>query len=280
MGTLICMTERTTSHRPDAQPTKADRTRQAAIAISAVLAVVGATIGSGAFTGTPIAQAAGGALSAQATLVAPGGSAFAIWSVIYLGLIGMAIWQLLPRQRTDPRLRMLGWWICASMLLNAVWILAIQADQLWLSVPVIVILLCTLMVIFRVGRKFRTQNWIEATLMDGTFGLYLGWVSVATIANIAAVLKDAGVGDLALGETTWGIAVLVIAAGIGVAVAVAGRGRLAVAAALAWGLSWIAIARLQGPLLSGPVASTAISAAVVTVAAAVVMRLRSQKQQR
>ncbi len=115
--------------------------------------------------------------------------------------------------------------------------------------------------------------------MDGTFGLYLGWVSVATIANVAAVLKDAGVGDLALGETTWGILVLVIAAGIGVAVAVAGRGRVAVAAALAWGLSWIATARLQGPLLSGPVAITAILAAVVTVAAAVIMRVRSRNLQ-
>lgn len=274
------MTDQTMSHQTDTTPTRADRTRQSAIAISAVLAVVGATIGSGAFSGTPIAQAAGGALSAEATVVAPGGSAFGIWSVIYLGLIGMAIWQLLPQQSTDPRLRRLGWWICASMLLNAVWIISIQANQLWLSVPVIALLLITLIVIFRAGRKYGAKNWIEATLMDGTFGLYLGWVSVATIANVAAVLKDAGVGDLVLGETIWGIVVLVIAAGIGVAVAVAGHGRLAVAAALAWGLSWIAIARLQGPLLSGPVAITAILAAVVTVAAAVVMRFRSHNLKR
>src|SRR5699024_9254852 len=52
--------------------------------LGAAAALVAAFIGSGALGGTPIAEAAGGVLSADATPVAPAGSAFSIWSVIYL----------------------------------------------------------------------------------------------------------------------------------------------------------------------------------------------------
>ena len=68
-----------------------DRVRQATVAVSAVVAIIGAFMGSGAAGGTPIDRAAGGALSATATPIAPAGPAFSIWSVIYLGLIAYAV---------------------------------------------------------------------------------------------------------------------------------------------------------------------------------------------
>jgi hypothetical protein len=86
-----------------------DTVRQLVVLLSALLAVAGAFVGSGAAGGTPIQDAAGGALSADATPIAPAGPAFSIWSVIYVGLLGYAIWQLLPAQKTSPRQRRLGW---------------------------------------------------------------------------------------------------------------------------------------------------------------------------
>ena len=62
--------------------------------IGTAIAIFTAFLGSGALGGTPISEAAGGALSADATPLAPGGTAFSIWSVIYLGLIGYTLWQL------------------------------------------------------------------------------------------------------------------------------------------------------------------------------------------
>ncbi|MET0842976.1 MAG: tryptophan-rich sensory protein, partial [Mycetocola sp.] len=62
-----------------------DRLRQVVVLVSALLAIAGSFVGSGAAGGTPIAEASGGALSADATPVAPAGPAFAIWTVIYLG---------------------------------------------------------------------------------------------------------------------------------------------------------------------------------------------------
>lgn len=155
---------------------RSDVARQATVAVSAVLAVVGAAIGSGAFVGTPVAEVAGGALAADATLVAPGGPAFSIWSVIYAGLVGLAVLQLLPSRRADRRQRDVGWLVAASMVLNAAWILSVQGGWLAVSVVVIVALLATLVaVVLRLVRS-RPSSWAEAVLVDGTLGLYLGWV--------------------------------------------------------------------------------------------------------
>ena len=85
-----------------------DLIRQWVVFVSLIVAVVGSLIGSGALGGIPIQEAAGGALRADATLIAPAVPAFSIWSVIYLGLAGLAIWQLLPAQRANPRQRQLG----------------------------------------------------------------------------------------------------------------------------------------------------------------------------
>ncbi|MEE6273577.1 tryptophan-rich sensory protein [Georgenia sp. MJ206] len=250
---------------------RSDVARQVGVLVSAVLAIGGAFLGSGAFVGTPIAEAAGGVLSADATPLAPAGPAFSIWSVIYLGLIVLSVWQVLPGRRTDPRQRATGWWIAISMILNAIWVLAVQAELVGLTVVVILALLAALcLVIVRLGRE-RPRNAVDAVVVDGTMGLYLGWVSVATAANIAAVLADAGV-DLPVDPT--GVAVIAVLALVGAALAWWSRGRLAIAAAQAWGLSWIAAGRLNGEPPSTPVAIAAVAAAVVIVTTAAIARIR------
>src|SRR5512137_1573723 len=52
----------------------------------------------------------------------PAGYVFSIWGLIYLGLIAMAIYQALPSQRANPRLRSTGWWISLGGLANIAWI--------------------------------------------------------------------------------------------------------------------------------------------------------------
>ena len=135
-----------------------DTVRQSVVVASAIIAVVGAFIGSGAAGGTPIQYAAGGALAADATPLAPGGPAFAIWTPIYAGLVAYAVWQLLPSQRADQRQRRLGYPIAISLILNAAWILSIQFDFLAASVPIIVALLAALVVAFRITLASRPRN--------------------------------------------------------------------------------------------------------------------------
>ncbi|RHA40756.1 tryptophan-rich sensory protein [Cellulomonas rhizosphaerae] len=265
------------------QPTTSrDRVRQVTVLLGAVVAIGGAAVGSGAFGGQAIADAADGALSATATPLAPDSPAFSIWSLIYLGLAVFAVVQALPRHGADPRLRAVSWWVLASMLLNAVWIGVVQAGALSASVLVILVLLAVLsLLLVRLTRIDHTRP-VASVVTDTTVGLYLGWVSVAALANIAAFLADAEVGDLGLGATGWSVVVLALAAVLSVAYAVFGRRRptvvVPVGLAMAWGLAWIAIGRHDGPLVDDTVAVAAAVAAGVAllapIVATVVDRLR------
>ncbi|NJC21135.1 tryptophan-rich sensory protein [Arthrobacter pigmenti] len=250
-----------------------DRVRQIGVTAAFILCIVGSAIGSGAFGGTPIAQAAGGALSADATLLAPAGAAFTIWTVIYAGLGAYTALQWAPSQRTSERQRLLGWWVAGSMLLNAAWILSIQAGLLFLSVPIIVVLLAVLAITFRIYTSRKPQSLLEAVIVDGTLGLYLGWVCVAVCANIAAVLSAAGFTGWSISPGIWAGAVLAVVVLVGVLLAVLGHGRLAVAAAIGWGLVWIAVGRTMAPESTTTAVAAAVAAAAV-VLATVAIRIR------
>ncbi|MCL3862760.1 tryptophan-rich sensory protein [Actinotalea sp. K2] len=264
----------------DASATTADLVRQVVVLVGAALAVVGAFIGSGAAGGPSQPEVGDGALAADATPVAPGSPAFSIWSVIYTGLVAYAIWQALPARRADPRQRSIGWWVLASMVLNAAWIGVVQADLLPLSVAVIVALVAVLSLVLVRLLAHPPRGRVEAVVVDGTLGLYLGWVCVATVANVAAVLAAAGVTDLGLGPDAWSVVALALAAVVGVALAVYSGGRLAIGAAIVWGLTWVAVARTTGDLLSTPAAVAAGVGAAVVAVVTVTVRLRGSSSGR
>ncbi len=262
------------------QPTKADLGRQIGVAVSAVLAIVGSFIGSGAAGGTPIQDAAGGALAADATLIAPGGGAFGIWSIIYLGLVAYAVWLFFPSQRASERQRRLGVLAMASLLLNAAWILSIQFDMLWLSVPVIVILLAVLARIFVILSSTHASGLVDGIITDGTFGLYLGWVAIATAANITAALVAVGFTGWGIAPEAWAVVVLAVAAAVGFGLAVKGSGRIAPMLSLSWGLAWVAVARLGDEPYSVITGVAALIAVAIVVLATSLFRVREASRRR
>jgi TspO/MBR family len=255
------------------RPTAADRVRQSGVIVATVVALAGALYGSGVAGGRPIPQVAGGAFAPDATLVAPAGPAFAIWSVIYAGLAGYAVWQALPSQAARRRQRAVGYWLVGSLLLNATWILCVQAGLLALSVVVIVLLLAVLVVAFSRLRHDPGETTADAVLLDGTVGLYLGWVIVATVANVAAWLRAAGFAGFGVSPSLWAVALLIVVAVIGCTLAFWDRGRLTPAFAAAWGLVWIAVARAEGGLQEDVVAATALAAGILIVLVTVAVRV-------
>jgi len=252
-------------------PTRTDRVRQLVVVLAEVFCVVGTLVGTGVI-GTPVAETAGGALSADATLVAPAGTAFSIWSVIYLGLAAYTIWQLLPGNADDARARATGWLAAASMVLNATWLLVTQADLVWLSVVVIVVLLAVLVELVRRLARHRAEGWVDRLVVDATFGLYLGWVAVATCANTAAAVGDSR-WDVSSADTiavVGTIALLALLTTLEVGFFWRYGARWAVALASAWGLAWVAVGRTAETPESLPTAIAAgVCAAVLLLAAAV-----------
>lgn len=257
-----------------------DVLRQVVVAVSAVVAIVVATIGSGAAGGTRIQDAAGGALDADATLIAPGRGAFLIWTVIYLALAAYAVWQFLPAQRASERQRRVGSLVAASMLLNATWILTVQAGLLWLSVAVIVLLLVVLCLAYATCVRLPPHRITDAVLTDGTIGLYLGWVCIATAANVTAALVASGFDGWGLAPEVWAVLVIAVATIAVAALGLFSRGGIAPMLSASWGLAWIAVARLGGEPPSVLVGIAAVIGIVVLVATTLTARFASGRNRR
>ena len=261
-----------------AVPDRSDRTRQIGVTVSEVLCVLGTLVGVGVL-GTRVEESSGGALAADATLLAPAGAAFSIWSVIYVGLFAYTVWQWLPANAVTERTRATGWLIAVSMLLNATWLLVTQQGWIWVSVLVILALAIVLGLILVGLAAHPPRTKVERIFLDGTIGLYTGWVAVASCANIAAALVDSGVEVSS--PTADVIAVLVLAAAVAVAWLIAHRAgrRFALAAAMAWGLAWIAVGRLADEPTSTIVGVGAVVAAIAVVVVVLVQAPASRRAQ-
>ncbi|WP_194409498.1 tryptophan-rich sensory protein [Microbacterium cremeum] len=252
-----------------------DATRQVVVICAFCFMIVAALVGVGVFGGTPIQDVQDGALDADGSYLAPARPAFSIWSVIYLGLLGYTAWQVSPRQRSRERQRALGMLVAGTMVLNGLWLAAAQFASLPLTVLVIVLLLIALAVTFHVSMAFPGRGVADSVLIDGVTGLHLGWVTVATVANIAAWGAPA-TGEGGGSATGWGIATVVLIAAVGVVIAWWSRWRLAPGLAMGWGLVWIAVARLTGDPHDPGIGVAAIVAAVIVVMTPVVGKVGQQ----
>ena len=146
----------------------------------------------------------------------PAGYVFSIWGLIYLGLIVFAIFQALPAQRENPRLRATGWWISLGGLANSAWIFLWHYEQFPLTLVAMLILLGTLIVTYlRLGIGRTSAPAAETWAVRLPFSIYLGWITVATVANVTSLLDYLNWDGFGIAPEIWmGIvlaAVLVIA---------------------------------------------------------------------
>ncbi|MDB5241745.1 MAG: hypothetical protein JWP57_2370, partial [Spirosoma sp.] len=81
------------------------------------------------------------------TLITPAGYAFAIWGLIFLGLLAFAVYQALPSQRTNQRFRSVGWWVILNTLCNAVWSPLFNNEQIGIALIVILVMLFSVAII-------------------------------------------------------------------------------------------------------------------------------------
>jgi translocator protein len=157
----------------------------------------------------------------------PDGFTFSIWSIIYLWLIVFAgyatnvlIWLPKIDQRHQRIVSILPlFWI--TCLLNASWIIAWHYLYIWVSLFIMLLFLGTLILLFNRLNKHRAHpRKRDHMLVEVPFIIYLGWISVATIANTTALLVSLGYSGAPLGEATWSMVLIMIATGLGIWMAV------------------------------------------------------------
>ncbi|KAF0994009.1 TspO/MBR family protein [Geobacillus sp. TFV-3] len=139
-------------------------------------------------------------------LFTPAGYVFSIWGFIYLLL---AIWILrqFPSSRRDlPMYRQAFVPFVVSCIFNALWIVVWHYEYFLFSVVLMLSLLFTLIWLYKVVKR-TNPSFFEFF----PFSVYLGWVSVATIANISFVLKYNGWDRFGLSDAFWAITMLLVA---------------------------------------------------------------------
>ncbi|KUP09116.1 membrane protein [Bacillus coahuilensis p1.1.43] len=138
-------------------------------------------------------------------LFQPAGYVFSIWSLIYLTL-GVWILRQLPKSRIDlPMYDQALVPFIISCILNCTWIFMWHYEYFAVSVVVMLALLLTIIWLY-VTVKSTGPSFFDLL----PFSLYIGWISVATIANISFTLEYYDWNGLGLSDVTWTIILLVV----------------------------------------------------------------------
>ncbi len=183
-------------------------------------------------------------------LFTPAPVTFSIWGVIYLALLGFVIWQVWPMrnaQRADQRnqaIATLGWDFVLLCVLNMGWLFCWHYEMVTASVLVMLITLGLLirmnyLIFSDIPHTTDNRNFLQIP-----FGLYLGWISVATVANITAWLVGRQWTGFGLSESVWTMIMMGIAVLLAVVVLIKWR-NIPYALAVSWALLGVALKHQQ-----------------------------------
>ena len=136
-------------------------------------------------------QSMGDVSAKYPTLLTPAGYAFSIWGLIFLSLAVYAVWQLLPAQRTIGLPDAVAKPLTLASLATASWVVLFAYELIIPSVITILVILGALIVTYGRARR-RTIDHRAPRWASLPFGLYLGWISVASTINLIIGLRQLG----------------------------------------------------------------------------------------
>jgi hypothetical protein len=170
-------------------------------------------------------------------LFTPAGYVFAIWGVIYLLLAAYTYYQYTV---DDEELQMsIGWLFAASNLFNSIWIFLWHYEYISLSIVAMTgLLACLIMIYTRLEIGLVNVNQKKLYMVHTAFSVYLGWITVAPIANVAALLVALGWDGYNATAVYITVAMILIALALTL-VNTYKRGDVAYAAVLVWALGGI-----------------------------------------
>ncbi len=193
-------------------------------------------------------------------LITPANYAFAVWGIIYLGLISLAIYQVLPTQKNNLLLQRIGYKLAIASISQIVWVICFLYRQYAVSfLAMLGILLPLIAAYWSMPLNRRLSRW-DKYLIRIPMSIYLSWISVATIVNGAIVLKTWEWNGWGINPEIWTIIMLLLAALITHIVCIP-RLDYAYAAVFVWALIAIAIKNVEAVVISG----TAIGLSLVLI---------------
>ena len=213
--------------------------------------------------------------AAYPTLITPAGFTFSIWGVIYALLAAFIVFQLLPSHRQDRFNRRVGYIFILSSLFNIIWLFLWQYEYITASVPLIFALLVTLIIAYLrlgVGRAAAPRG--ERICVHLPFSVYLGWITIASIADVSSGLVSVNWTGFGLVPSTWAQLVVLIALVITLLV-IGTRRDPAFGLVVVWALIGITANQLAHPDVTIVTEASAVVVAAATLAVLYVVLARS-----
>jgi hypothetical protein len=250
-----------------------NKIRQALI----ILSVAAVIVVNGLANALPINGQATGEISDRfEVFFVPAGYVFSIWGLIYLGLIAYAIYQALPAQAENPILKKIAGPFLLSSAANIAWIFLWHYEFFPLTLVVMLALLGTLIAIYLIldiGRApvSRAMKWF----VHVPFSIYLGWITVATIANATSLLHFLEWNGWGISPEAWTLIMLAAGVIIGAIISLT-RGDVAYALVLIWAFAGIAVKHEDTAI----VATAAWTATALTAVFMVIGAYRHYLQER
>jgi hypothetical protein len=178
------------------------------------------------------------------------------------------------KRKDSPFQEKIGYLFIISCIINICWLILWHYEMIAASVILMLGLLLTLTTIYtRLGIGVENIPRNERLLVQLPFSVYLGWITVATIANITAALVSLGQAEPILGAVNWAVLVIVVAVLI-TGMVLWKRRDLGYAAVLIWALVGIYVKQSNLAL----VAYTAIIGAIVVAIDSIIAIIRGWKK--
>ncbi len=209
------------------------------------------------------------------TLITPAGYVFSIWGIIYILLAIFVFYQALSNQQTKEFRAKVGYLFIASSILNIVWLFLWQFEYLVFSVVVMFLLLATLIAVYlrlEVGKSAVSLR--EKIAFHAPFSVYLGWITIASIVNVAAALVSLNWDGFGISQETWALLMVIIALVITLLV-IATRKDVAYGLVIIWALLGIA-AKQSGN--QDIVIAPEVSAIIILIALALSILISKMKR--
>lgn len=185
-----------------------------------------------------------------ATLITPAGYAFSIWGVIFLALGAYAYFQAFVADSSTKIYDSIAPWLIVAFIATSAWLPVFQYEMISFSVIFMLIILGSLIQISIMLTKDRTLSRRENALVRIPFGLYLGWISVATIVNISVLAKYTQWNLLGISEANWLLIMITVGFVLAVLVSVA-TGNLVYSLVFVWAFVAVAVKHQDDTTLWG-----------------------------
>ena len=211
----------------------------------------------------------------------PAGYAFSIWGLIYIGLLIYSIVPLIKKDLNTQLIHKVFPWFAVSSAANIVWIFVWHYKLIEVTVLLMLVLLGSLIKIYiESNLRFEPKSMVESLVVRFPFSLYLGWISVATIANVTILLYYIEWDGFGISGQVWS-AILISVACVLALLSLIRAGDIVYSGVIVWATLAIAVKFPSEEVIVGAViCSTIVLISMMSYKAMDILRLQMSRHQK